>query len=127
MVYKNSNHLSLDLEIATGACAGGLAGALTTPLDVIKTLLQTQRKPLATKQSKQPSSTPPAAPKITHYYTGIWEGMLWNYKHQGFGGLFKGIGPRVAWTAMQSGLMFVIYEQSLEILEKVEKKNIKIF
>src|SRR5436190_21141870 len=114
MMFKNSNHLNLEWEIATGACAGGLAGALTTPLDVIKTLLQTQKRPLTTKQPKQPSTIP----KSTHYYTGIWEGMLWNYKHQGIGGLFKGIGPRVAWTAMQSGLMFVIYERVLEILDE---------
>jgi hypothetical protein len=117
-MYKNSN-LSLEWEIATGALAGGLAGALTTPLDVVKTLLQTQKKPSTTKQ---PSST--TTPKLTyHYYTGIWEGMLWNYKNQGIEGLFRGIGPRLAWTAMQSGLMFVIYEQVLEILEKIEKKD----
>src|SRR6266498_2735929 len=124
-MYKNSNNLSLEWEIATGAFAGGLAGALTTPLDVIKTLLQTQKKPSPTKKpstTKQPSPTKQPA----HYYSGIWEGMLWNYKNQGIGGLFRGIGPRVAWTAMQSGLMFVIYEQVLELLEKVEKKNIKI-
>ena len=131
MMYKNSNYLNLEWEIATGALAGGLAGALTTPLDVIKTLLQTQiRKPSVTKQ---PSSTASTIPKPTHYYTGIWEGMLWNYRHQGIGGLFRGIGPRVAWTAMQSGLMFVIYEQVLEMLDKVtrwgkdEKKDIKIY
>jgi hypothetical protein len=130
-MYKNSNNLSLEWEIATGAFAGGLAGALTTPLDVIKTLLQTQKRPSQKKPSptKKPSSTKQPSPTkqpAHYYYSGIWEGMLWNYKNQGIGGLFRGIGPRVAWTAMQSGLMFVIYEQALELLEKVEKKNIKI-
>ena len=121
-MFKHSNNLSIEWEIATGAFAGGLAGALTTPLDVIKTLLQTQKRPSTTKQ---PSSTPSTTPKITHYYSGIWDGMLWNYKNQGIGGLFRGIGPRVAWSAMQSGLMFVIYEQALELLEKIEKRIIK--
>lgn len=127
MMYKNSNNLSLEWEITTGAFAGGLAGALTTPLDAMKTLLQTQKRPSTTKAAKQPSPAPSNTSKLTHhYYSGIWEGMLWNYKNHGIGGLFRGIGPRVAWTAMQSGLMFVIYEQVLELLEKVEKKNIKI-
>jgi hypothetical protein len=36
--------MSLPVETACGAVAGGLAGFLTTPLDVMKTLLQTQVK-----------------------------------------------------------------------------------
>ncbi|CAG8443706.1 947_t:CDS:2 [Cetraspora pellucida] len=124
-LYTNTinqdNQLSLKWEIATGAFAGGLAGALTTPLDVMKTLLQTQvQKQVKAKQSissKQTTTVPPQnMPKYTHYYTGIWEGMIWNYKNYGFKGLFSGIGPRVAWTAMQSGIMFVIYEQVLGLL-----------
>ncbi|GES79797.1 mitochondrial carrier [Rhizophagus clarus] len=127
MMLENSNILSLEWEIATGALAGGLAGALTTPLDVMKTLLQTQKRPSTTKAAKQSSTVPSNTPKLTHhYYSGIWEGMLWNYKNQGIGGLFRGIGPRVAWTGMQSGIMFAIYEQVLELLEKFEKKNNKI-
>ncbi|CAG8680937.1 8580_t:CDS:2, partial [Scutellospora calospora] len=110
------SQLSIEWEIATGSFAGGLAGALTTPLDVMKTLLQTQvqkqvkaKKPVSSKQTTP--VTPQSAIKYTHYYTGIWEGMIWNYKNHGIKGLFSGIGPRVAWTAMQSGIMFVIYEQ----------------
>lgn len=34
----------MHIETACGAVAGGLAGFLTTPLDVMKTLLQTQVK-----------------------------------------------------------------------------------
>ncbi|KAL1599123.1 hypothetical protein SLS59_006575 [Nothophoma quercina] len=40
--YMGSNNIGLLLEIATAASAGGAAGVITTPLDVVKTRIQTQ-------------------------------------------------------------------------------------
>lgn len=40
--YVGSNNIGLPLEIATAATAGGMAGVITTPLDVVKTRIQTQ-------------------------------------------------------------------------------------
>ncbi|KAJ4364485.1 hypothetical protein N0V83_009079 [Neocucurbitaria cava] len=40
--YMESNNIGLPLEIATAASAGGMAGVITTPLDVVKTRIQTQ-------------------------------------------------------------------------------------
>lgn len=40
--YMGSNIIGLPLEIATAASAGGMAGVITTPLDVVKTRIQTQ-------------------------------------------------------------------------------------
>ncbi|ODQ63285.1 mitochondrial carrier, partial [Nadsonia fulvescens var. elongata DSM 6958] len=40
-VGKN-NDMGIGLELVTGAAAGGLAGTITTPLDVLKTRVQTQ-------------------------------------------------------------------------------------
>jgi hypothetical protein len=94
----------LEIDLITGSLAGGIAGAITTPLDVLKTLLQTQH-----------TST-------QHHYSGIMDGLIWNYKHQGLAGLFRGIGPRVFWTSLQSALMFVIYEQVLHLEESMRKR-----
>ncbi|KAG0200776.1 hypothetical protein BGX28_006237 [Mortierella sp. GBA30] len=106
--------MSLPVEGACGCVAGGLAGFLTTPLDVMKTLLQTQVKRPSASMS---STTNPASQK---YYVGIWDGLKWNLKHHGvIAGLFRGVGPRVFWTSLQSALMFVIYEQALHLQDNM--------
>ncbi|EGW30725.1 uncharacterized protein SPAPADRAFT_62583, partial [Spathaspora passalidarum NRRL Y-27907] len=58
--YNTSNDLPIPLELATGAAAGGLAGTLTTPLDVIKTRIQTATNvaDLSESISAKPSSNP---------------------------------------------------------------------
>ena len=43
--WKGSTDIGLGLEIATAASAGGLAGVMTCPLDVVKTRIQTQINP----------------------------------------------------------------------------------
>ncbi|XP_014556416.1 hypothetical protein COCVIDRAFT_26796 [Bipolaris victoriae FI3] len=55
--YMGTNNIGLPLEIATAATAGGMAGVITTPLDVVKTRIQTQHN--------GPSPASPAAPKIS--------------------------------------------------------------
>jgi hypothetical protein len=55
--YMGSNNIGLALEIVTAATAGGMAGVITTPLDVVKTRIQTQHN--------DPSSGSTVAPKAT--------------------------------------------------------------
>jgi len=55
--YMGSNNIGLPLEIATAATAGGMAGVMTTPLDVVKTRIQTQHN------GPSPSSAPAPPPK----------------------------------------------------------------
>lgn len=52
--YMGSNNIGLPLEIATAASAGGMAGVLTTPLDVVKTRIQTQHNDSASAATSQP-------------------------------------------------------------------------
>lgn len=64
--------IGLGLEIATGATAGGMAGVLTCPLDVVKTRIQTQLNPLeepheparATNLQQKPAVSPSTKPTM---------------------------------------------------------------
>ncbi|KAJ8115961.1 hypothetical protein OPT61_g2499 [Boeremia exigua] len=65
--YMGSNNIGLLLEIATAASAGGAAGVITTPLDVVKTRIQTQlpELPDASKYPAKPALTPSSCSKHT--------------------------------------------------------------
>ncbi|KAG0179701.1 hypothetical protein DFQ29_001741 [Apophysomyces sp. BC1021] len=126
--YKTPDgQLPMGIDLVTGSLAGGIAGAVTTPLDVMKTLLQTQHP---SKKGSKPTTAPDmststgvsSAPQPKHY-SGIVEGLVWNYKNQGIGGLFRGIGPRVFWTSLQSAIMFVIYEQILHLEASLRERG----
>lgn len=78
--WKESREIGLPLELLTGAAAGGLAGVITCPLDVVKTRIQTQvisePEPVAKQTSKsiakpssQPTRTKSASTKPTKYQT----------------------------------------------------------
>ncbi|OCK77622.1 mitochondrial carrier protein-like protein [Lepidopterella palustris CBS 459.81] len=56
--YVGSKAIGLPLEILTAASAGGMAGVLTCPLDVVKTRIQTQHNPDAPALGPEPTGKP---------------------------------------------------------------------
>lgn len=98
----DDDELPLYAELMTGACAGGLAGVLTTPLDVIKTRMQTQNEASGAPLLKSNS---------------IISSLKTIYQSQGFKGLFGGVGPRLIWTSVQSSIMLLLYQMTLRALE----------
>ncbi|ODQ54462.1 mitochondrial carrier [Saitoella complicata NRRL Y-17804] len=148
--HVGSRDIGMPLETLTGAMAGGLAGMITTPLDVVKTRIQTQvRSPAREIESRiprsgsaapsssksqhsrhfssscvhmistsSPSTTPTLPSSVKLHTSSVAEGLKIIYKSEGFAGLFRGVAPRVAWTAAQSSFMFVLYENGLKMLAK---------
>lgn len=83
------------VHVASGALAGGIAAAVTTPLDVCKTLLNTQ---------------PPITGSAQPVTRGIMNGFGTIYRVAGFSGLWQGCRARVITTAPSTGICWCIYE-----------------
>ncbi|KAH7834467.1 hypothetical protein Vadar_016329 [Vaccinium darrowii] len=79
-----------------GAFAGAITGAMTTPLDVIKTRLMVQG---------------PA-----NQYKGIVDCVKTIVREEGTPALFKGIGPRVLWISIGGAVFFSVLERTKKML-----------
>jgi len=81
-----------------GSAAGGVAAALTTPLDVVKTRLMVQGAGGSVK------------------YLGIQHGIQTILKEEGAAALFAGILPRVIWISLGGAIFFGGYEGAKKFL-----------
>lgn len=82
---------------AAGAVAGGFAAALTTPMDVIKTMLQTRGS---------------AADAELRSVNGFVNGCQLLMRREGMRGFFKGVRPRVITTMPSTAICWSAYEAS---------------
>lgn len=80
-----------------GAVAGGFAAALTTPMDVIKTMLQTRGA---------------AQDAEVRAVNGFVAGCKLLYRREGVKGFFKGLKPRVLTTMPSTAICWSAYEAS---------------
>ncbi|KFA72382.1 hypothetical protein S40288_05606 [Stachybotrys chartarum IBT 40288] len=80
-----------------GAVAGGFAAGLTTPMDVIKTILQTRG-----------TSSDPQVRNVNSFMGGCR--LL--YQREGLRGFFKGLRPRVLTTMPSTAICWSAYEFS---------------
>ncbi|CAF9907322.1 Fe(2+) transporter [Imshaugia aleurites] len=82
-------------HMVAGGLAGGLAAALTTPLDVIKTLLQTRgtAKDIELRHAK-----------------GMFNAAAIIKRQHGYGGFFRGLQPRILTTVPSTAICWSSYE-----------------
>ncbi|PKS09044.1 hypothetical protein jhhlp_003657 [Lomentospora prolificans] len=134
--YKQSRDIGVPLELLTGGVAGGLAGVITCPLDVVKTRLQTQINPNIPEQppipmqgvhantqkrsisTSSPSTHTPRPGAVNLKTSSVFTGLRVIYQIEGIGGWFRGVGPRGVWTFIQSGCMLFLYQRLLRQLQE---------
>jgi Mitochondrial carrier protein len=141
--------IGLGLEVLTATSAGGMAGVITCPLDVVKTRTQTQitnEDPGKTSQAaffektvkashtvkrgqtrlihSSPRSVPAGASVLDT--SSVLTGLMLIYKTEGVAGWFRGVGPRFVWTSVQSGTMLVLYQYLLKQMESLQTQESSI-
>ncbi|NWS01939.1 MFRN1 protein, partial [Motacilla alba] len=99
-------------HIVAGAVAGAVAAAATTPLDVCKTLLNTQE------------NTALSSLKIRGHLSGMANAFSTVYQLGGVPGFFKGVQARVIYQMPSTAIAWSVYEFFKYVLTKraLEKK-----
>ncbi|KAH8727118.1 mitochondrial carrier domain-containing protein [Phaeosphaeriaceae sp. PMI808] len=80
-----------------GGIAGGFAAGLTTPLDVIKTLLQTRGN---------------ATDAELRNVNGLWQAAKIIHQREGYRGYFRGLKPRIITTMPSTAICWSAYEMA---------------
>ena len=147
--WVGGHDIGLSLEILTAASAGGIAGVITCPLDVVKTRTQTQitgEDPTKTSQAAHFEKTQKASKKVGKgqkrlLHSGprsvptevpildtssVLTGLGRIYKSEGVAGWFRGVGPRFVWTSVQSGTMLVLYQYLLKQMAGLNRPDDRI-
>ena len=94
-VVVDWNRLSITQYMLVGAVSAGLAAMVTTPIDLVKTRLQTQNE---------------AADKGEVVYTSVWRTVK-SIRNEG-GSLWAGAVPRALFIAPSIPLWLLFYSQS---------------
>ncbi|CAG0888577.1 unnamed protein product [Darwinula stevensoni] len=98
--FSHKSQVSSAQSSVCGAVAGGIAAAVTTPLDVVKTRIM-----LAERESVI------ATGKIIPTLRTI-------YVEKGIRGLFSGIIPRTLWISLGGAIFLGVYEKAKELIQR---------
>lgn len=107
------NEFKVAVHLTAGGCAGALAAACTSPLDVAKTLLNTQEQCVLMECKKEPSE----------HLRGMRNALRTIYTMHGVRGYFRGVQARVLFQIPSTALCWLVYEfckhhLSLQITEE---------
>ncbi len=83
-------------HMLSGAGAGAFAAAVTTPLDVAKTLLNTREQPISLNKQRQ--------------IHGMFHAMKTIYLTNGVKGYFRGVTARIVYQMPSTAICWSVYE-----------------
>lgn len=106
-VFNPKRHYSPTIHCFSGAIAGGVAAAVTTPIDTLKTLLQTRGLLKATEATQ---------------ITGPLTAARFIIRRHGYRGLWAGMTPRILTHMPATAACWTIYEYFKMFLSKVDEK-----
>lgn len=101
-------------HVIAGATAGAVAAAITTPLDVAKTLLNTQEREAVCLVGKQEGHA---------YLDGMVMAFRSIYRLRGFSGYFQGVQARVLYQMPSCAICWSVYEFFKHFLHLTEKET----
>lgn len=111
--YNPSSH------VVSGALAGALAAAATTPLDVCKTLLNTQEaQAVHVIQAGAAGGAATASGPESRYISGMGDALRTVYRIGGVPAFFKGVQARVIYQMPSTAISWSVYEFFKYILTK---------
>ncbi|CAO3623505.1 unnamed protein product [Cunninghamella blakesleeana] len=94
-ILNSQGNYNPQAHVVAGALAGIMASSLTTPLDVIKTLLQTRGTTTDLR---------------IRNCSGFWDGAKIIYERYGYEGFFRGFKPRILTHMPATAISWSVYE-----------------
>lgn len=109
-----SGAFSLPTYLCAGVLSGGIAAALTNPLDVVKTRLQTQGMTRAKTSTGELGGAPRG---FVVRYAGFADAAAAVARERGPAGFFRGYRVRVLQIAPSCALSWCAYESAKKVLQ----------
>jgi len=122
---ESGEKLSLEVTLGASSIAGLAAAGTTTPLDRIKTYLQTQQLTPACSVTSNPKTNCPltsSTSKITQkpIVAGWRDAAIRIYQTEGGAGFFRGVTPRILSHTPAVAISWTTYETAKEYLKSLD-------
>lgn len=98
-------------HMTAGGVAGAFSAAITTPLDVCKTLLNTQEIKVLSRTKQE------------RHVSGLLEALQCVYRCRGFKGYFQGLQARVLFQMPSTAISWTVYELFKYLLTKKQHQT----